>query len=136
MVDSNTDGRTRVYSVPSIANIAAPTTAELNAGVQLDGLLPPDGLVGSEPDTGDVDNSKLNSTFNTTTPGRIGYSGSLLRFIKQVGTDTVYNTLIYGFATNIVIRRDVVSTTAWGAAQAAEVYPVICGEVRDLTPAP
>ena len=56
MPDSNADGRTKVYSVPSIANLAAPTVAELNAGTALDGLMTPDGLVGFEPDTGDVDN--------------------------------------------------------------------------------
>lgn len=136
MVDSNTDGRTRVYSVPSIANIAAPTVAELNAGTDLSGLITPDGLVGFEPETGDVDNSKLNSTFNTTSPGRISYSGSMIRFHKQIGTDTVYNTLIYDYRTNIVIRRDITSSTAWATSQAVEVYPSACGEVRDLTPEP
>lgn len=136
MADSNTDGRTRVYSVPSISNIAAPTVAELNAGTDLTGLITPDGLVGFEPETGDVDNSKLNSTFNTTSPGRVSYSGTLLRFHKQTGTDTVYNTLVYAYATNIVIRRDITSSTAWATSQAVEVYPVACGEIRNLTPEP
>jgi hypothetical protein len=136
MPDSNADGRTRVYSVPSIANIAAPTVAELNAGVRLDGLITPDGLVGFEPETGAVDNSKLNSTFQTTTPGRVSYSGTLLRMHKQTGSDTVYALLVYGFATNIVIRRDLDANTAWAASQAVEVYPSVCGETRNLTPAP
>lgn len=136
MPDSNTDGRTRVYSVPSIANIAAPTVAELNAGTRLDGLITPDGLVGFEAETGDVDNSKLNSTFSTTSPGRISYSGTLIRMHKQTGTDTVYNLLVYGYATNIVVRRDLDAATAWAASQAVEVYPAACGEVRDLSPAP
>lgn len=136
MTDSNTDGRTKVYSVPTISNIAAPTTTELNAGVALDGLLTPDGLVGFEPDTGDVDNSKLNSTFSTVTAGRASFSGTLLRLIKQTGTDSVYNTLVYGFATNIVIRRDVTAATAWTSGDKIEVYPVQCGEVRNLAPAP
>lgn len=134
MVDSNADGRIRIYSVPSIANIAAPTVAELNAGVDLSGLMTPDGLVGFEPDTGDVDNSKINSTFNTTSAGRVSFSGTMIRMIKQTGTDTVYNTLVYGFATNIVVRRDVTSATAWTAADKVEVYPVQCGEVRNVAP--
>lgn len=120
--------------VVSIANIAAPTTAELNAGTQLDTLMTPDGLVGFEPDTGDVDNSKLSSTFSTTDVGRGSWSGTLIRLIKQTGSDTVYNTLQYGFATNIVVRRDITSTTAWAAAQAVEVYPVKCGYIRNLAP--
>lgn len=134
MADSNADGRTKVYHVASIANIAAPTVAELNAGTALDGLITPDGVVGFEPDTGDVDNSKLNSTFSTTAAGRAAFSGTLLRLVKQTGTDSVYNTLVYGFATNIVIRRDVTASTAWGASDKVEVYPVQCGEVRNLAP--
>lgn len=135
MADSNADGRTKVSQVPSIANIAAPTVAELNAGVALDGLMTPDGLVGFEPDTGDVDTSKLNSTFSTTGAGRASFSGTLLRLIKQTGTDTVYNTLVNQFPTNIVVRRDVTAGTAWTTGDKVEVYPVQCGEVRNLPPA-
>lgn len=134
MPDSNTDGRIRIYSVPAIANISAPTVAELNAGVQLDGLITPDGLVGFEPDTGDVDNSKINSTFTTTTAGRASFSGTLLRLIKQTGTDVVYNTLVEYYETNIVIRRDTPSGTAWTVGDKVETYPVQCGFVRNLAP--
>lgn len=134
MPDSNADGRTKIYVVPSISNIATPTTTELNAGIDVSGLVTPDGLVGFEPDTGDVDNSKINSTFSTTSAGRVSYSGTMLRMIKQDGTDTVYNTLVYGYAGYIVVRRDVTSATAWTAAQKAEVYPIQCGEVRNLSP--
>ena len=137
MADIITDGRTRVYSVPSIANIAAPTVAELNAGVQLEGLITADGIMGFQPDTAEVDTSALNSTFNTKLPGRASFSGTGLRLKKQGATgDTVYNLLINGFVTNIVIRRDVTSTTAWTVAQACEVYPGVCGEVKNLDPAP
>jgi hypothetical protein len=134
VADSNADGRTKVYSVPAISNIAAPTVAELNAGTALDGLITPDGLVGFEPDTADIDNAKLNSTFDTVAAGRASFSGTLLRMIKQTGTDTVYNTMVYGYATNIVVRRDVTAGTAWTIGDKAEVYPVQCGEVRNLPP--
>lgn len=135
MADSTTDGRTKVYAVASIANIAAPTVAELNAGIDLSGLITPDGLEGFEPDTGDVDNAKLNSTFNSVLPGRVSVSGTQVTMIKQTGTDTVYNTLVYGFATNIVIRRDVTSTTAWTIGDKVETWPSACGEVKNLKPA-
>lgn len=134
MADSNTDGRIKIWSVPTIANIAAPTTAELNAGTALDGLITPDGLVGFEPDTGDVDNSKINSTFSTTSAGRASFSGTMLRLIKQTGTDTVYNTLVEYYATNIVVRRDVASGTGWTTGDKVEVYPVQCGFTRNLAP--
>jgi hypothetical protein len=135
MADSVADGRTRVWMVPAIANLASPVAAtELAAGTALDGLMTPDGLVGFEPDTADVDTSKLNSTFSTTSAGRASFSGTLLRFIKQIGTDVVYNTLVYGYTTFIVIRRDITVSTAWTAGQACEVYPIQCGEIRNLAP--
>lgn len=136
MADALADGNVRVYSVPSIANIAAPTTAELNTGTQLDTLMTPDGLIGFEADTAAVDNAKLSSTFNTQQPGRASWNGVALRFHRQTGTDTVRNTLIRGYSTNIVIRRGgVASTTAWAAGQNVEVYPVTCGQRKILAPA-
>jgi hypothetical protein len=136
MADSAADGRIRIASVPSIANIAAPTVAELNAGVDLSLLVTPDGLMGLQPETADVDNASINSTADTTIPGRIKYSGMGLKLKKQIGTDTVYNTLVYNFTTNLVVRRDLPYTTAWTTSQPAEVYPVICGEVQNQDPAP
>ena len=136
MADSLTDGRTTVWSVPSIASIAAPTAAEINAGTNLSSLLTADGLQGFQPDTSSVDTSALNSTFNTKLPGRADYCNTMLRLKKQSGTDAVYNTLVNAYATNIVIRRDITNSTAVASAQAVEVYPGQCGEVRNLDPAP
>jgi hypothetical protein len=136
VADSVTDGRTRLSYVPTIANIGAPTTAELNAGTALEALTTADGVSGFQPDTADVDNSALNSTFSTVIAGRASYSGTMLRLKKQSGTDTTYNLLTYGTAGYIVIRRDVTAGTAWAASQAVEVYPIMCGEVRNLDPAP
>ena len=134
MADIPTDGNTRVAYVPTIANIAAPTTTELNAGTLLQSVITSDGLVGFEPTTSDVDNTALNSTFNTVTIGRDQYSGTMLRFKKQSGTDTAYATLTRGTSGYVVIRRDVAETTAWASSQAVEVYPVTFGQTRRLTP--
>jgi hypothetical protein len=90
--------------------------------------------VGFSPETAPVDNSKLNSTFDTKKAGRASFSGDALRFVKQSGTDTVYNTLVREYNTHIVVRRDVTSSTAWTASQTVEVYPSECGEVKNLPP--
>lgn len=136
MADVLADGNIRVYSVPSIANPSAPTVAELNAGTDLTPFLTPDGLVGFEPTTASVDNAKLNSTFDTQQPGRASWSGTLLRFIKQTPTDTIHDTMVRGYATNIVVRRGGVPWgTAWTTAQKAETYPAACGQRRKLAPA-
>jgi hypothetical protein len=134
MADSLADGRTRVSWVTSIANINAPTAAELNAGTLLTSLITPDGVVGFEPDTADVDTSALDSTFDTKVAGRAGFSGTLLRLKKQTGTDTVYNLLTRDSAGYVAIRRDVTASTTWTAADKAEIYPSVLGEVRNLPP--
>lgn len=136
MADALSDGNIRVYSVPSIANIAAPTVTELNAGTDLTPFMTADGLVGFEPDTAAVDNAKLNSTFNTQQPGRASWSGTMLRFVKQTPTDTIHDTMVRGYATNIVVRRGGVAwATAWTTGQKVETYPSACGQRRKLAPA-
>ena len=135
MADSLSDGRTRVSWVLTIASATLnPTTAELNAGTLLNSLLTPDGLVGFEPETGDVDVSAIDSTFDTKLAGRASFSGTLLRLKKQTGSDTVYNAFVRDVAGFVVVRRDVLAGTAWGAAQAVEVYPAVTGETRNVAP--
>lgn len=135
MADIITDGRTKVWLVPTVANLAAPTTTELNAGTAIEGLLTPDGLVGFEPETADVDNSALNSTFDTKLPGRASFSNTAVRLKKQSGTDAVYNAYPRDTITNLVVRRGTASSTAWATSDKVEVYPVQTGETRNLAPA-
>ncbi len=136
MPDISSDGRTRVAWVPTIANIAAPTTTELNAGMLLQSTLTADGLAGFNPETADVDTSSLASTFNTAVNGRTSFSGTMLRLKKQSGTDTIFSTLTRDTAGYVVIRRSIAEGTAWASAQAVEVYPALCGEVSRMNPEP
>ena len=48
---------------------------------------------------------------------------------------TAVNALVRGASGYMVVRRDVVSTTAWTAAQKAEVYPAQCMRPNPATPA-
>jgi hypothetical protein len=134
MADIVVDGFTRVAYVPTIANINAPTTTELNAGILLQSVMTPDGLTGFEPTTADVDNSALNSTFDTKTIGRDSFSGTKLIFKKQATGDTTYTTLTRGTTGYIVVRRYIDNATAWASTQVVEVYPVIFGQTRNLAP--
>lgn len=136
MPDITSDGKTRVSWVTSIANINAPTTTELNAGILLQSTLTADGLMGLAPDTADVDTSSLASTFNTNVNGRTSFSGTGLRLKKQSGTDTIFTTLVRDTAGYLVVRRSVAESTAWASAQGVEVYPALCGEVKRLDPEP
>lgn len=135
MADIITDGRTKVWLVPAIANTAAPTTTELNAGTSIEGLMTADGLVGFEPTTADVDNSALNSTFDTKLAGRASFSNTAVRLKKQSGTDTVYNTYVRDTIVYVVIRRGTTASTGWASADKVEVYPCVTGETSNLPPA-
>lgn len=134
MADIIVDGKIRIYWVTTISNIAAPTTTELNAGIRLDNVVTPDGLVGFEANTAEVDTSAINSKFDFKRPGRVGFEGTMLRLKKQTGTDTVYTTLVYDAEGHVVVRRDTASDTAWASSDDVEVYPAVCGEARFLAP--
>lgn len=135
MADVFADGNTRVAFVPTISNIAAPTTTELNAGTLLQSYITSDGLMGFEATTAEVDTTSLASTFNTKTIGRDDFSGTGLRLKKQTyGSDTPYTTLTRGTSGYIAIRRGVTESTAWTSTQAVEIYPVTCGQTKHLAP--
>lgn len=136
MADIPLDGKVRVAWVPAIANIAAPTTTELNAGMLLQTTMTADGLTGFRPETADVDTSSLASTFNTVTLGRISFSNMMLRFKKQDGTDTIWNTLTKGTTGFVVLRRYLDQATAWASTQKVQVYPMIVAIEADVDPEP
>lgn len=136
MADITADGKTRVYWVTSISNQNAPTTTELNAGMDLTATMTGDGLSGLQPDTADVDSSSLASTFTSNVNGRTSFSNPQLTLKKQSGTDTIFTTLTRDTAGFLVVRRSVTQSTAWASAQAVEVYPVLCEEVARVDPAP
>lgn len=135
MADVFADGNTCVTFTSSIANIALPTAAELNAGIRLQSSLTADGLMGFEATSAEVDTSSLASTFDTKTIGRDSFSGTGLRLKKQTyGADTVFSTLTRGTTGFVTIRRGIVETTAYASSQAIEVYPVTCGQTKFLAP--
>lgn len=136
MPDIYGDGQVRVAYIPTISNIALPTTTELNAGILLHDTMTPDGLQGFEATTADVPTDKLSSTFDTVTIGRDSYSGTALRIDKQTpGADTIRSTLARGTTGYIAIRRGYAATLAWATSQQVEVYPIICGRRKEIAPA-
>jgi len=126
------DGKVKVWSVPTISNIAAPTTAELNAGVNIGQYMPKDGVKGFMPDTGEVDNTKLTSTYGTSRAGLGELKPGSLTFFRQTPTDTIWALFVYGYLTNIVIRRQgSLETAAWASTNQVEVFPIECGFRQD-----
>lgn len=128
MADLVSDGKLRVCYVPTISNIAAPTTTELNAGTRLDTSMTPDGLDTSF-STADVDNSSLSSTFDTKKAGRREPTVAVT-VKRQTGTDTIYNLLAYQVEGYLAVRRNLDAATAWASAQAVEIFPIQCGQAN------
>ena len=136
MADIVADGKIKVYWLTSCANINAPTTTELNAGMDLTSTLTADGFAGWAPDTAAVDTSSLASTFNTSVNGRTSFSNTKLQLKRQSGTDTIFTTLVRDTAGFVVVRRSMAQSTAWASTQAVEVYPALIGEIARVDPEP
>jgi hypothetical protein len=135
MADYGFDGMIKTSFVSAIANVAAPTVAELNAGVTLESQLTADGLSISA-DTATVDTSKLNSTSVSEIIGRDSYTVGVT-YVRgsHAAATAIQAALVRGAAGFLVVRRDIVSTTAWATAQKVEVYPVQCKRANPATPA-
>jgi hypothetical protein len=128
MTDVIIDGYINAWLVPTIPNIAAPVAATIAAGTAIEMLLTQEGLQGLESTTNWVNNSALGSTFDTQLPGTVAYGDMSLEFKWQSGIDTLWATLIFGYQTNLVIRRRTLRATAVAASQFVEVYPITCGQ--------
>jgi len=128
------DGRVKVTWATAIANVAAPTVAELNAGTALQGYITPDGL-DITPSTGKVDISNLGSKYTTNRAGRRAFDVTI-KFHHDSPTDTPYNLFPYNTDGFLIVRRGVDATTAWGSGDKVEVYPINTGEAMQEKPAP
>jgi hypothetical protein len=115
------DGMIRIQVVTTIANIAAPTTSELNAGTDITNFVTKDGLtVPSEQNN--VPNSSLAETFDSQLPGSFG--GALtMTGIRDAATDTFWNLVVYNTQFYLVVRRGIATATAFSSSQKVEVYP-------------
>ncbi len=134
MADIVSDGMTRVSWVSSISNTAAPTTAELNAGVALESYITADGWSAST-DTADVDVSALNSTQNATLAGRRTDTVELT-FKQQGKSNAPWSTFASNPSGYLVRRSGVASSTAWASSQKVTVIPCQAGFRNELAPAP
>lgn len=136
MADVIVDGKTRVAWATTIADISAPTVAELEAAQDWTTRITPDGL-NITPETADVDASHLASTFGTNRAGRRSFTVELTFKRGSTPTDDApFQTLRYQTTGYLVVRRVLPYGDAWAAGQDVEVYPIECGEPQSTPPAP
>lgn len=106
MARTASTGVLRLRYVPSIANKAAPTVAEINAGVNLTPWLLRDGL--DTPQGGStIDVAGVESRYNATQSGSYGGDPISATFFRDTvsGSDTAWATLPRGTAGYFVIGR-------------------------------
>lgn len=128
MADVIMDGYWTVWLVPTIPNINAPVAATIAAGTDISLSLTRDGLAGFATSTNWVDTSALGSTFSTKRPGTVDAGDMSLTFKWQAGADALFNLLVFGYETNVVVRRRILRSTAVAASQLVQVYPIACGQ--------
>lgn len=134
--DMLVDGMVKASFVPTVADLAAPTVAELTAGTSLEPRLTPDGL-GITFDDSMIDNSSLNSSYSTEAIGRSKVAITLKYKAQEVGsTDAVKTALSYLSEGFLVVRRGVLASTAFTTGDKVEVYPAQCGRPNPSSPAP
>jgi hypothetical protein len=106
MARTSSTGVIELRYVPTVANKAAPTVAEINAGVDLTPWLTRDGL--DTPQGGStVDVAGASSRYNATQSGSYGGDPISATFFRDTvaGSDTAWATLPRGTAGYFVIGR-------------------------------
>lgn len=125
------DGTLRLDFVPTIANPAAPTVAELTAvaAQQIDGYVTGEGWQPSG-EQATVTDTRVASTQDFEQPGRKTKSLTLVYVHNPTSpTDNeAYTTLAEGTTGFIVARYGKPRTTAYAASDKVDVWPVTCGE--------
>jgi hypothetical protein len=115
------EGRTNVYWVTTISNIAAPTAAEIAAGTNLTNFVAKDG-VAVNTTTKNVDSATIAETFDSQIVGSWGGEIELTMF-RDDTADTAFTLCVYGTNGYLVIDRFGPSGTAPVATDKVEVWP-------------
>lgn len=134
MADMLNDGNIRLTYAPAVANIAAPTVAELTAGTDLECLVTADGLsISVDEEVTSI--PKLCETSNSQAPGRATYGVTLTLVRQDVEAEDVgWTTLTRGTSGYLVMRYGVAHDQAWAAGDKVQVFPVKFGERRPQQP--
>lgn len=128
MTDIVVDGQTQIWVVTTISSLAAPTVAEITAGVKIGPSLRADGIENFSASPTAVDTTSIESLAETSVPGRVTFGDAALVLKKQASSDTAYTALGTPY-TNcfIVMRFGVAAATAVAAAQKVDIYTVQTG---------
>lgn len=126
-------GRHEVWWVTTIANYLAPTTAELNAGVNLTSFCR---VVPSTPRAGQtVDVATLDSKYEKRQVGTRGGDSLEVEVLRDDATDTAVTTLTEDTAGFLVLARKGLATAGtFAVSDEVDVYPATVLTSEDNAP--
>ena len=119
-------GIAELHYIATIADPAAPTIIELNAGVDLTGQLA-DGSPTTPFDGSIVDSADMSSRFNQTVPGTFGGPPVVVEFVKELeqANDTAYSTCprdTSGYWA--IVRRPLATKGTFAAGDYVDIWPM------------
>lgn len=115
------EGKTNVYWLTAVANKAAPTVAEITAGVALTSFVTKDG-VNPGLTTNNADSASIADTFDAEVTGSWGASFELTMF-RDNTADTAWNLCVYGTNGFLVVDRFRAAGVLPSAGNKVEVWP-------------
>ena len=115
------EGMTKVAWVVTLSSVSAPSAAQLTAGTDITTFITKDGLNISLTQN-NVENTSLAETFDSQLVGSWGGDPSIT-FKRNNASDTAWDLFEWGAVGFLVVRRGVLFSTAFAAAQKVEVYP-------------
>lgn len=117
-------GTTKVYFVPTIASLAAPTAIEIGAGTPLHPELAE--INGFNFENSPIDTPDMAITLVTKIPGEDTLEDSSMGFYEvKTGTDTIKAALVKGTVGYVVIFPRGIAGASPAAADKCESWPVI-----------
>lgn len=119
-------GKTRVFFVPTIANQAAPTAAEIAAGTELSAKVAD--IAGFSSSLDRIDAPDMSSNFTPTVPGEAKVADSSLQIYLESISNPLRATLAQN-TTGFIVFCDYKPSGALAAADVVDVYPVTVGSI-------
>lgn len=116
-------GRTKIFFVPTIASLAAPTAVEVNAGTQVDVQLAE--INGFNFANTAIDTPDMATSFVSKIPGEDTVGDSNMSFYELTTTNPISTALAKGSVGYIVIFPGGLAGAIPAAADKAEVWPTI-----------
>jgi hypothetical protein len=116
-------GKSKIFWVLTIANLSAPTAAEVNAGTRIDTELAE--INGFTFANSPIDVPDMSTAFVSKIPGEDTVTDSNMTFYEQSTTNPISTALAKGATGNVVIFYNGTAGALPAAADKCEVWPAI-----------